>query len=82
MDSDLTYIASLAYVGKESQFTAGLVQGTEYEQGIPVNGKQRYLPVGCYYLQVIYNTSFISRDYNYYNSDLFRSNVAELQIIN
>ena len=77
-DQDWTYIASSAYVGKEYNFRLGYANGIQY---FPYNDlSQTSLPVGVYYLQVIYNSAFISRDFSDYNRDFFRSNVVEIQL--
>lgn len=79
-DTDRTYIEGSSYVGTKYPLTAGSVQGTKYD---PFIGKEsrKWLPVGRYYLQVIYNTSFVELGLRGYNTELFRSNVAEFQIV-
>ena len=81
-NADWTYIASLAYVGKEYSLEAGNVFGTIYD---PVFGKTKdsrdRLPNGKYYLQVIYNGLFISRNFSGGSKELFRSNPVEFEIV-
>ena len=72
VNDDWVYIGSLAYVGKELSLTAGYVAGTKYDT------KATPLPAGKYYLQLIYDKSFIGRGEH---GELFRSNVIEIQIL-
>lgn len=80
-DSDWIYIASLAYVGKEISLFAGNTHGTMYDPMVGGKSWKKSLPNGRYYLQVIYNRSFIEHGFRGYNTELFRSNVVEIEII-